>query len=125
MTRAAEIGAGRLFQQTDDFADHDRHRPDAGEADKTEDSRFEPEIAACFGEQDFSRRTAKTWPPLRRIAPAKRTAKARRLKFVSDVRKRPDPSIKTVVMGQPPRGRDVGIGFHATSLSMENAARKR
>ena len=65
MTRGAEIGAGRLLEQTDDFADHDRHRPDAGEAYKTEDSRFEAEVAACFGEQDFPRQTAKTWPPLR------------------------------------------------------------
>ena len=63
ITRGAEIGAGHLFQEADDFADHDRDRPGADEADKTEDSRFEPEVAARVGEQDFSRQTAKTWPP--------------------------------------------------------------
>ena len=42
-----------LFQEADDFVDHDRNRPGADERDETEHSGFKPEAATGIGAQHF------------------------------------------------------------------------
>ena len=52
-----------LFQEPDDFVDHDRDRPGGDDRDETEHRGFEPEAATGIGAQHFLCQTGEVRSP--------------------------------------------------------------